>query len=78
MTLWNPTIHSVVEYARVPVSNDYTVRDPTGQTIITDLIPISEVTQRIPGRNTTQNQTIIFKANLPALGFNTYYFEKKS
>jgi hypothetical protein len=23
-------------------------------------------------------QQIIFKANLPALGFNTYYFEKKS
>jgi hypothetical protein len=22
-------------------------------------------------------QQIIFKANLPALGFNTYYFEKK-
>lgn len=79
MTLWNPTIHSVLEYARVPTSQDYTVRDPTGQTIVTDLIPVSDATQRIPGRsNVAQNQTIIFKANLPALGFNTYYFEKKS
>jgi lysosomal alpha-mannosidase len=43
------------------------------------MIPVSEAVRRIPGRaNVTQNQMIIFKSNLPALGFNTYYFEKKT
>ncbi|CAF4980361.1 unnamed protein product [Rotaria sp. Silwood1] len=69
LTLWNPTIHPVVHYARVPVSIDYTVRDPTGQMIAAELIPVSEAIQRIPGRaNVAQNQTIVFKASLPALG----------
>ncbi len=94
LTLWNPTIHSVVQHAHVPVSTDYTVRDPTGQTIATEvleksnhtirsflfyfqLIPISDPVQHIPGRTSMTQKQIIFKANLPALGFNTYYFEKK-
>ncbi len=34
--------------------------------------------KNIPGRTSMAQQQIIFKANLPALGFNTYYFEKKS
>ncbi len=77
LVLWNPTIHPVVQHARVPVSTDYTVRDPTGQTIVAELIPISEPIQRIPGRTSLTQKQIIFKASLPALGFNTYYFEKK-
>jgi len=36
--LWNPTIHPVIEFARIPVTTDYTVRDPTGQTIFTEVI----------------------------------------
>jgi hypothetical protein len=38
LILWNPTIHPVVHHARVPVLVDYTVRDPTGQTILADVI----------------------------------------
>ncbi len=38
LTLWNPTIHPVVQHARVPVQVDYTVRDPTGQTILADVL----------------------------------------
>ncbi len=41
------------------------------------LIPISDPVQHIPGRTSMTQKQIIFKANLPALGFNTYYFEKK-
>jgi hypothetical protein len=37
LTLWNPTLHPVSHYARVPVRTDYTVRDPTGQTIATEV-----------------------------------------
>jgi len=38
LTLWNPTVHPVVQHARVPVSVDYTVRDPTGQTILAEVL----------------------------------------
>lgn len=34
MTLWNPTVHQVVHYFRVPVTRSYTVRDSTGQPIL--------------------------------------------
>ncbi|UJR26763.1 hypothetical protein I4U23_008078 [Adineta vaga] len=77
LILWNPVIHSVTQHVRVPVRTDYTVRDPTGQLLFTELIPISEPTQKIPGRTSLTQKQIIFKASLPALGFATYYFEKK-
>jgi hypothetical protein len=38
LTLWNPTIHPIGQHARVPVTTDYTVRDPTGQTIATEVL----------------------------------------
>ncbi|CAF4891977.1 unnamed protein product [Rotaria sp. Silwood1] len=77
LTLWNPTIHPVVQHVRVPVRTDYTVRDPTGQIVSSELVPISYATQNIPGRTSVTQKQIIFKASLPALGFNSYYFEKK-
>ncbi len=39
------------------------------------LIPISNITKNIPGRTSSATNQLIFTANLPALGFNTYYFE---
>ncbi len=46
LTLWNPTIHPVVQHARVPVTTDYTVRDPTGQTILAEVLEKSNQTVR--------------------------------
>ncbi|CAF4346940.1 unnamed protein product, partial [Adineta steineri] len=77
ITLWNPLIHQVTQHIRVPVRTDYTVRDPTGETLFTELVPISQAVQNIPGRTSLTQKQIIFKVTLPALGFNTYYFEKK-
>ncbi|CAF1497023.1 unnamed protein product, partial [Adineta steineri] len=77
ITLWNPLIHQVTQHIRVPVRTDYTVRDPTGATLFTELVPISQAVQNIPGRTSLTQKQIIFKVTLPALGFNTYYFEKK-
>lgn len=31
----------------------------------------------IPGRTSTAQYEYVFEAKLPALGFNTYYFEAK-
>jgi hypothetical protein len=42
------------------------------------LIPISEPTLKIPGRKSFATNQLVFKVVLPAIGFNTYYFEAKS
>ncbi|CAF0848481.1 unnamed protein product [Adineta ricciae] len=78
VTLWNPTIQPVLHHFRVPVTRAYTVRDPTGQPILSELIPVSDQTKKIPGRTSTANNDLVFRASLPALGFNTYYFEAKT
>ncbi|CAF1005631.1 unnamed protein product, partial [Didymodactylos carnosus] len=78
LTLYNPTIHPVVHYARIPVTRDYTIRDPDGQIVMADFIPISKPTLNIPGRTSVAELQLVFRTILPALGFNTYYFEVKS
>ena len=37
MTIWNPTIHLVITFVRVPVTDDYTIIDLTGHTILSDV-----------------------------------------
>ncbi|CAF1453845.1 unnamed protein product [Rotaria sordida] len=78
VTLWNPTINPVLQHFRVPVTRAYTVRDPTGQPILSEIIPVSNATKNIPGRASTATNQLIFRASLPALGFNTYFFEAKT
>lgn len=41
-------------------------------------MPISASVKNIPGRSSAAQYEIVFRAALPALGFNTYYFEMKS
>jgi hypothetical protein len=43
LTLWNPTIHPVTHLAHVPVTKDYTIRDPVGQTITAEVIEMNEI-----------------------------------
>lgn len=42
MTLWNPTVQSVTSFVRVPVTNDYTIIDPMGQ-IVSSEVSLNEV-----------------------------------
>ncbi|CAF1682747.1 unnamed protein product, partial [Adineta ricciae] len=76
VTLWNPTIHPVMDYLRVPVTNSYKVRDPNGTVINVDLIPISNITKDIPGRMSNATMELILRYNLPTLGFSSYFFER--
>ncbi|CAF1013919.1 unnamed protein product [Didymodactylos carnosus] len=75
LTLYNPTVHPRIHFARVPVTRDYTIRDPDGQVIMTNLLKIPKATYSIPGRKSFAEFELVFKTVLPALGFNTYYFE---
>lgn len=43
MTLWNPTVHTVVQHLRVPVTKNYLIRDPNGRAILAD---VSEIPRR--------------------------------
>ncbi|CAF4473016.1 unnamed protein product, partial [Rotaria magnacalcarata] len=36
LILWNPTVHTISHYVRVPVTKDYTVRDPSGHAIVAE------------------------------------------
>ncbi|CAF1386287.1 unnamed protein product [Adineta steineri] len=78
LTLWNPTIHPVTTYPRVPVTQQYLIRDPVGNLISAEYLPIPDTTKNIPGRTSTAQYQHIFQASLPALGYNTYYFEAKT
>ena len=42
MTLWNPTVHSVTSFVRVPTTNDYTIIDPMGQTVPSEVKKLIE------------------------------------
>jgi len=39
---------------------------------------ISGPVKNIPGRTSSAQYELLFQASIPALGFNTYYFEGKS
>ena len=39
------------------------------------MIPISNITKNIPGRNSSATDELLFTVTLPPLGFSTYYFE---
>lgn len=39
------------------------------------MIPISNITRNIPGRNSSATNELLFTVTLPPLGFSTYYFE---
>jgi hypothetical protein len=41
-------------------------------------LPISSITTRIPGRTSSADHQLVFKADVPAFGFRTFFFEIKS
>ncbi|CAF1191139.1 unnamed protein product [Rotaria sordida] len=78
LTLWNPTIHPVTIYPRVPITREYVIRDPIGNIVPAEYLPISITTKNIPGRTSSAQYQYLFQASLPALGYNTYYFEARA
>ncbi|CAF4850590.1 unnamed protein product [Rotaria sp. Silwood1] len=78
LTLWNPNFQSVTSFVRVPVTNDYIILDPIGQILPSELLSIPTTIKNIPGRMSIAQNELLFKAILPPLGFNTYYFQIKT
>jgi hypothetical protein len=37
LTLWNPTVHTIVNHVRVPVTRTYAIRGPAGDSLLVDV-----------------------------------------
>ena len=79
VTLYNPIARSVSHYVRVPVNgNNFKVFDSNGKQVSqTSLFDVSDAVKHLPERKSSANQELVFKAQLPALGFTTYFVEKQ-
>ncbi|UJR17842.1 hypothetical protein I4U23_004741 [Adineta vaga] len=53
LAIWNPMIQSLDYMVRVPVTDKYTVRSPTGSFITADFVPILTLIKNIPGRTSS-------------------------
>ena len=78
VTLYNPIARSVSHYVRVPVvAGNYLVFDSTGKQVSqTSLFAVSDAVKHLPERKSSATQELVFKAQLPALGYTTYFVEK--
>ncbi|KAL1517914.1 hypothetical protein ABEB36_001614 [Hypothenemus hampei] len=82
ITLYNPLGRSVTKYVRIPIVDDtkeITVTDPSGEQLLTQIIPIHDSVLQIPGRNSSAKFDLLFKASdIPALGYKQFYFHRNS
>lgn len=79
VTVYNPLSSSTQKYVRLPVLGEaYSVKDPSGNELTVQLLPIAEPILKIPGRISNSTVELIFLAeDLPPLGFKSYVVSKK-
>jgi hypothetical protein len=46
LTLWNPTVQLVTNFVRVPVTSDYKIIGPMGQSVAADVSFIENSTEK--------------------------------
>ncbi|XP_072399843.1 lysosomal alpha-mannosidase-like isoform X2 [Diabrotica undecimpunctata] len=78
ITVYNPLSRTVSKHVRVPVvGNKYTVKDPQGATVVNQIVPVPASLLKIPGRKSLAENELVFKAaDVPALGFKSYFIQK--
>ena len=76
--VFNPLPRDISSWIRVPVvGTNYQVND--GEQILpSDFTAVSKQTQKIPERNSSADNVLIFKGDLPTLGFKLYLIEPKN
>ncbi|XP_050460750.1 lysosomal alpha-mannosidase isoform X2 [Cataglyphis hispanica] len=80
VVVYNPLSRPVSTYVRLPVTgNSYEIESLNdGMHPVTQIVPISERVQKIPGRLSTAINEIVFRAtDIPALGLRSYIVTKK-
>lgn len=79
VTVYNSLERSRTTYIRVPVtSTAYSVFDPTGLPIPSQLLPITEAVMEDPEKLGTAQYDLTFQVDLPASGFATYFVQSTS
>jgi len=79
VTLYNPIARPVSQYISIPVvNNNHKVYESNGQAVShSAIVSISDAVKRVPERHSKATNELLFKVDLPALGFNTYFIEKQ-
>ena len=76
VNIYNPTAHSVKHIVRLPVTNNaYQVFDPTGNPVKSEYVPIPAAVLKLKERDSKATNELVFEAQLPALGFATYFLK---
>ena len=80
VTIYNPIGRPVSQYIRVPVvAANYEVYDSNGTKVSQKaVLPVADAVKRLPDRHSTAVNELVFRANLPALGYTTYFVEKQT
>jgi lysosomal alpha-mannosidase len=80
VTIYNPIGRPVSQWFRIPVgSGSYEIFDENQQKITNSyLVPIVKSVMTLPSRKSVAANELVFKANLPALGFVTYLMKKSN
>ncbi|XP_066449799.1 lysosomal alpha-mannosidase [Eleutherodactylus coqui] len=77
--LYNPLGRAVTWNVRLPVNGvSYTVKGPSGETVSSEVIPVSKVTEDIRKDQGTAARELLFQAPVPPLGFSKFTVQKVS
>jgi lysosomal alpha-mannosidase len=77
--VYNPLTRPVVKFVRLPIRDPgFEVFAPNGDSILTQVVPVSEKLKLVPGRKSLAKYELVFQANLPALGFKSYYVTRNA
>ncbi|KAI1886659.1 hypothetical protein AGOR_G00198080 [Albula goreensis] len=73
VTVYNPLSRSISWAVRLPVNGSrYSVTDPSGRLVDSQVIPVSQSTQDIRRDRGYARNELLFQAQAPPLGFRTY------
>lgn len=79
ITIYNPIAKNISTYVRIPVLlSSYEILDFHGNSVESQLVPIPRSVIDIPGRKSNATHELVFKVNLPPLGYTTYFLNKTS
>lgn len=81
LTVYNPRGQNIRTPVRVPVpttGQTYSVSGPDGSPIASQLITVPQAVLDDPERDGSQAQDLVFHADLPASGFNTFFVQSTS
>lgn len=79
VTIYNPLAWNVSEYIRLPVTGKaYKILDFDLKAVDAQIVPIPPSVLRIPGRKSQAISELVFKVDLPPLGYSVYLVRNSS